>query len=202
MTRWIVLALSLALLAGCYTSGKRGSERGLVIHDLGLPAERLSGTPRAGILAIEVRAPLWMDSLGINYRLAYVDASVLREYSLSRWAGPPVQLIEQRLLQQLDGVPSGQVRGKCLLRLEIAEFSQVFSAPAESRGILRGRAFWLDAGRRPLAERAVAIAVPAPTADAPGGVAALQESVGQLAGLLLAWEQELHVGGQAKACTD
>lgn len=200
--RSILLVLSIALLAGCYTSGKRGSERGLVIHDLGLPAETLPGAQRAGMLAIEVRAPLWMDSLGINYRLAYADASVLREYSRSRWAGPPGQLIEQRLLQQMDGVPSGLMRGKCLLRLEIAEFSQVFSAPAESQGMLRGRALWLDAGRRSLAERAVAIAVPAPTADAPGGVAALQESVGQLAVQLLAWEQQLLAGGQAKACAN
>lgn len=200
--RWILVVLSILLLAGCYTSGKRGTERGLVIHDLGLPAERLTGAQRPGILAIEVRAPLWMDSLGINYRLAYADASVLREYSRSRWAGPPGQLIEQRLLQQLDGVPSGQVRGKCLLRLEIAEFSQVFSAPAESRGVLRGRAFWLDAGRRALAERPVAIAVPAPTADAPGGVAALQESVGKLASQLLVWEQQLLASGQASVCAD
>lgn len=200
--RLFILALSIVLLAGCYTSGKRGSERGLVIHDLGLPAGRLPGVQRPGILAIEVRVPLWMDSLGINYRLTYADASVLREYSRSRWAGPPGQLIEQRLLQQLDGVPAGQVRGKCLLRLEIAEFSQTFSAPTASMGMLRGRALWLDAGRRALAERQLSIAVPASTADAPGGVAALQDSVGQLAVQLLAWEQQLLASGQAKACAD
>lgn len=200
--RLVLLVLSVVLLAGCYTSGKRGGERGLVIHDLGLPAERLSNLQRTGILAIEVRAPLWMDSLGINYRLAYADASVLREYSRSRWAGPPGQLIEQRLLQQLDGVPSGLVRGKCLLRLEIAEFSQVFSAPTESLGMLRGRALWLDAGRRVLAESPVSIAVPALSADAHGGIAALQESVGQLAVQLLAWEQQLLADGQAKVCAN
>lgn len=200
--RWILVALSVALLSGCYTSGKRGAERGLVIHDFGLPVERLPGAQRVGILALEVRAPLWMDSLGINYRLAYANASVLHEYSRSRWAGPPGQLIEQRLQQQLDAAPAGLVRSKCLLRVEIAEFSQVFSAPAESMGTLRGQALWLDAGRRPLAERPLSIAVAAPTADASGGVAALQGSVGQLAVQLLAWEQELLASGQAKACAD
>jgi ABC-type uncharacterized transport system auxiliary subunit len=201
--RWILLVLSVVLLAGCYTSGKRGTQRGLVIHDLGLPVERLPGAQqRPGILAIEVRAPLWMDSLGINYRLTYADASILREYSQSRWAGPPGQLIEQRLLQQLDGVPSGLVRSKCLLRIEIAEFSQVFSAPAASVGVLRGRALWLDAGRRALAERPMAIAVPAVSGDARGGVAALQESVGQLATQLLEWEQQLLASGQARVCAD
>lgn len=200
--RWMVIVLSALLLAGCFTSGKRGSERGLVVHDLGLPAGRLPGAQRPWVLAIEVRAPLWMDSLGINYRLAYVDASVLREYSRSRWAGPPGQLIEQRLLQQLDGTPAGVVRGKCLLRLEIVEFSQVFSAPATSVGILRGRALWLDAGRRLLAEQPVDIAVPAPTADARGGVAALQESVEQLAGQLAGWQRQLLASRRAQACTD
>lgn len=200
--RGLLLVLSVVLLAGCYTSGKRGTERGLVIHDLGLSVERLAGVQRSGILAIEVRAPLWMDSLGINYRLTYADASVLREYSRSRWAGPPGQLIEQRLLQQLDGVPSGLVRGKCLLRLEIAEFSQVFSAPEESTGVLRGRALWLDAGRRIVAERPLAIAMPATTADARGGVAALQASVGQLAVQLLSWEQQLQASKQIRDCAD
>lgn len=200
--RGLLLVLSVVLLAGCYTSGKRGTERGLVIHDLGLSVERLAGVQRSGILAIEVRAPLWMDSLGINYRLTYADASVLREYSRSRWAGPPGQLIEQRLLQQLDGVPSGLVRGKCLLRLEIAEFSQVFSAPEESIGVLRGRALWLDAGRRIVAERPLAIAMPATTADARGGVAALQASVGQLAVQLLSWEQQLQASKQIRDCAD
>jgi len=200
--RWLLIALSALLLTGCFTSGKRGSERGLVIHDLGLPAKRLSGVQRPWVLAVEVRAPLWMDSLGINYRLAYADASVLREYSRSRWAGPPGQLIEQRLLQLLDAVPAGLVRGKCLLRLELSEFSQVFSAPAESMGVLRGRAFWLDAGRRVLAERPLDIAVSAPTADARGGVAALQAGVGQMAEQLAGWQQQLLANGQAKVCAD
>lgn len=196
-----ILLLAVVLLAGCFTSGKRGNERGLAIHDLGLPPPQLVGDgQRQSLLAVEVRAPLWMDSLGISYRLAYADASQLREYARSRWAGPPAQLIEQRLMQQLDLAAAGQARGKCVLRVEIAEFSQVFVAPAESAGLLQGRAYWLDPRRRPLAEKPLLIRQVAASADARGGVAALQQSVGQLARELLAWERELVAGGQAKAC--
>lgn len=201
--RWLAVILVATLLAGCFTSGKRGSERGLMVHDLGLqPPLLVVDGQRRGSLAIEVRAPLWMDSLGINYRLSYADASQLREYARSRWAGPPAQLIEQRLMQQLDLVPSGQARGKCLLRLELAEFSQVFASPADSAGLLQGRVFWLDPQRRPLAEKRLIISQTAASADAQGGVAALQRSVEQLANELLAWEQELLAGGQTKPCAD
>ncbi len=201
--RAIIALLLTVLLAGCFTSGKRGSERGLVIHDLGLqPPALVAEGQRHGSLAVEVRAPLWMDSLGINYRLAYADASQLREYARSRWAGPPAQLIELRLMQQLDLAPSGQARGKCVLRLELAEFSQVFANPLESAALLQGKAFWLDPARRPLAEKPLLIRRVAASPDARGGVSALQESVGQLANELLVWERELVAAGQARACAD
>ncbi|HEX6733527.1 MAG TPA: ABC-type transport auxiliary lipoprotein family protein [Azonexus sp.] len=201
--RAAVLLLLAALLGGCFTAGKRGGEAGMAIHDLGVPVARLvdSGARRTSI-ALEVRAPLWMDGLGISYRLTYADASQLREYSRARWAGPPAQLIEQRLRQQLDLAASGQVRGKCVLRVELAEFSQIFTSPQDSAGLLQGRAYWLDPARRPLAERRITISSPAASADARGGVAALQDGVGRLAGELLAWERELFAGGQGAACAD
>lgn len=201
--RLLSAILVVVLLGGCFTSGKRGSERGLAIHDLGLlPPRLMTDGQRPGMLAIEVRAPLWMDSLGINYRLSYADASQLREYARSRWAGPPAQLIEQRLMQQLDLLPSGQARGKCVWRLEVSEFSQLFASPAESSALLQARVFWLDPSRRQLAERRVSISRPAATADARGGVAALQDAVGQLAEELLEWERQLQAGGRARVCAE
>lgn len=198
----IVLTLLLALLlGGCFTSGKRGGERDLAIHDFGAPAaSTLLPGGRNGVMAIEVRAPLWMDSLGIHYRLAYADASRLREYARSRWAGPPAQLIEQRLMQRLDLVPSGLLRGKCVWRVELTEFSQVFASPADSEALLLGHVYWLDARRQTLADRRVQIRQPATSADARGGVAALQAGVDRLAGELLAWERELFASGRAGAC--
>lgn len=199
----LAVALFLAaMLGGCFTAGKRGSEAGMSLHDFGPPPPVKAVAGRRGQVALEVRMPLWLDGLGINYRLSYADASQLREYARSRWAGPPAQLVGQRLRQELDLATPGQVRGKCVLRLELTEFGQVFASPNDSIGLLQGRAFWLDPARQPLAERRLSIGSPAATADARGGVAALRAGVDRLADELLAWERELAAGGQLRACGD
>lgn len=192
--------LGFLLLAGCFTSGKRGGDQGLAVYDLGLPSSRLVSEERKAPLAVEVRAPLWMDSLGVNYRLAYADSSRLREYSQVRWAGVPARLVQQRLMQQLGLSNSGQVGARCLLLVEINEFSQVFASPEQSKGILQGRALWLDRSRRQLAERHLAIEKPAVSQDSRGGVGALQASVEQLTSDLLAWEKQLLASGKIAGC--
>jgi ABC-type uncharacterized transport system auxiliary subunit len=192
MRFWGVICLGLAL-AGCFAGGKRGGEQAPAIYDFGPPAARLTTLP-AGDLAIEVRAPLWFDTSGIDYRLAYADAARLREYTLARWAGPPAQMIQQRLAQKLPLIPAGQGRTRCVVRVEIDEFSQVFATPETSRGILRGRYELLDRNRRKVVGRDIAIEQDAPTPDARGGVAALTATVDRLADDIFAW----HSGPDAR----
>ena len=198
--RRLLLILLLVLLGGCFTSGKRGTEKGLAIYDLGLPSAALLTEGRKSPIAIEVRAPLWMDSLGINYRLVYSDAARLHEYAQARWAGPPAQLIQQRLMQQLDLSATGQVPARCVLRVEISEFSQIFDSPGRSKGVLRGRAFWLDHLRHQLAELSLAIERPADSQDSRGGVNALQATVEQLARDLQTWEKQQAASDKAGIC--
>lgn len=198
--RWLASVLLSLCLSACFTTGKRGGDTPLAIYDFGPPSSSLLSVPRKQPLALEVRAPLWFDSLGIDYRLAYVDASRLREYARARWAGPPAQLIQQRLSQQLGYVAAGQGQTRCLVRLEITEFSQVFAAADSSRGGLQGRALLLDRSRRQVAELAVSLEKPASSADARGGVEALTHTVEQLAIDLLAWERRLAEGEAARAC--
>lgn len=198
--RRLALILLFLGLAGCFTSGKRGTEKGLAIYDLGAPPAPLIAS-RPSPLAVEVRAPLWMDTLGINYRLLYADPTRLREYSMVRWAGPPAQMLQQRLSQQLALATAGQGRARCLVRIEISELSQVFSAPELSKGVLQGRAYWLDQSRRQLAEWVVDIEKVAASQNSGGGVAALQAVVGQLARDLHAWEQELQNSGKLAGCS-
>jgi ABC-type uncharacterized transport system auxiliary subunit len=186
MRLWFLVFLGLAL-AGCYSGGKRGGEQAPAIYDFGPPASRLSAAT-AGDLAIEVRAPIWFDTLGIDYRLAYADAARLREYTLARWAGPPAQMIQQRLAQKLPLIPAGQGRTRCVVRVEIDEFSQVFATPEASQGVLRGRYELLDRNRRKVVGRDIDIAYDAPTPDARGGVAALTAAVDRLADDILAWQ--------------
>ena len=195
----IILFVIVLLLAGCFTSGKRGTEKGLVVYDLGPPMPALVAE-RATPLAVEVRAPLWMDTLGINYRLAYGDPARLNEYALARWAGPPSQLIQQRLAQRMALSTAGQGRSKCVLRIEIVEFSQIFSGPEESRAVLQGRALWLDSSRRQLAELNLDIQQNVFEQNSAGGITALRAAVDRLGQDLQAWEGALQATGKTAAC--
>lgn len=188
------------LLAACFTAGRRGGDVPLAVYDFGPPPAEALLTPRRVAVALEVRAPLWFDTMGVNYRLAYVDAARLREYARARWAGPPAQLLQQRLSRQLRLSPSGQGQARCLMRFEMAEFSQVFSTPAASRGVIRGRVVLFDRSRQQIAELPVSLERPAATHDARGGVGALTEAVDQLAADLRSWESQLADKPQTSAC--
>lgn len=195
------MLLLCLLVSACFTAGKRGGDNAMATYDFGPAPVSLLAEPRKQAMAVEVRAPLWFDSLGIDYRLAYVDASRLREYARARWAGPPAQLMQQRLMQQLGLSMAGQGQTRCLLRVEIAEFSQVFSSPDSSKGVLKGRAQLLDRSRRQLAELDLNLEKSAPSQDALGGVRALTATVAQLVIDLQAWEKSLDATGKAGGCS-
>ncbi|MGB4064031.1 MAG: ABC-type transport auxiliary lipoprotein family protein [Azonexus sp.] len=195
--RWLLSLLLCGLLSACFTAGKRGGDSALAVYDFGSAPETLLDAPRKQPMALEVRAPLWFDSLGIDYRLAYVDVARLREYARARWAGPPAQMIQQRLMQQLGYSISGQGQARCVVRVEITEFSQLFVNQESSKGVLQGRAILLDQSRRQLAALDLRIEKAASSQDARGGVAALSATVEQLATDLLAWEKSQSAGACA-----
>lgn len=172
--------LAAISLAACLSAGKKGSEQALEVFDLGVP-EAVMAKVRQQPMALEVKVPVWLDSLGIDYRLAYEDEQRLREYARSRWAAPPAQLVQQRLMHRLGLVASGQVKASCLLRLEIDEFSQLFVTPEKSHVLVLGRAHWLDRQRQILATQAIRIEEASARPDAIGGVQALSRALGRLA---------------------
>lgn len=196
----ILCILICLFLASCYGTGKRGGDSALAIYDFGPPVENRALSARRSELAVEVRAPLWFDSLGIEYRLLYDEPKRLRDYTRSRWVGPPAQLVQQRLIQQLGLIPSGQARTRCVLRVDIDEFIQLFDTPNTSIGVLKGRVQLLDRSRTSLAAYDFRIDRPAASADARGGVAALTAAVDQLVIDLLNWEQQLKDSGKSAAC--
>ena len=132
-----------------------------------------------------------LDNQGVLYRLAYTDAQQLRPYSQARWSMPPAQLVRQRLRERLsqrrvvlkasEGVAlnRSQTASLPMLRLELEEFSQLFSAPDASVGLIRLHATLVDitpAGERLVGQRSIVVKRPASSADAPGGVRALTEA--------------------------
>jgi cholesterol transport system auxiliary component len=130
-----------------------------------------------------------LDNMAVLYRLGYADAQQLRPYSQARWSMPPAQLVRQRVRLQLGqrravfeaGASVALNRSQnavlpLLLRLDLEEFSHVFTAPDTSVGLIRLRATLVEvtpAGDKLIGQRNVIVQRPAPSSDAPGGVRAL-----------------------------
>lgn len=157
------------------------------VHDFGGPgpvAARSLGFP---LRNVEVVAPPWLASTAMQYRLAYAQATRRQAYVESRWAAQPAQLVELALKRAIRTGEAGAA-GACRLRVELDEFAQVFDAEATSRGVVEARAV-LMAPRTDqiIASRSFSLAQPAPSADALGGVNALQGSVQQLGSALFGW---------------
>jgi cholesterol transport system auxiliary component len=130
-----------------------------------------------------------LDNMAVLYRLGYADAQQLRPYSQARWSMPPAQLVRQRVRLQLGqrravfeaGASVALNRSQnavlpLLLRLDLEEFSHLFTAPNTSVGLIRLRATLVEvtpAGDKLIGQRNVIVQRPAPSSDAPGGVQAL-----------------------------
>lgn len=204
-----VLAL---LLAGCSALPSPPSRP--VTYDFGPGAVAASTSQRTASLPplglAEVEAPgLTEGSNAVLYRLAYAEAQQLRPYSQARWSQPPALLVQQRLREQLgqrrailkaeDGgaLARDAARGGNLppvLRVEIEEFSHVFTSATDSAGVVRLRATVVDLtrmGESLRGQRVFVVRTPARSADAAGGVAALAEATTQAAQELGEWVDSL-----------
>ena len=130
-----------------------------------------------------------LDNIAVHYRLGYLEAQQLRAYAQARWSMPPAQLVRQRLREQLslrrtvvdtqDSLALNRRQNPVLplqIKLELLEFSHLFTAPDASVGLIRLHATLVQvtpAGENLLAQRSVVVQRPATSADAPGGVRAL-----------------------------
>ena len=119
------------------------------LFDFGpLPAAR-APTAKIAIPAIvvsDIEAPAWLDGQAMFYRLAYANLQQPRPYAGSRWAMPPSALLAQRLkarIAQAGGMVASSADGASslpVLRIEVDDFMQTFSAPAQSEAQVALRA--------------------------------------------------------------
>lgn len=176
-----------ALLGGCAVATKNAPPA--VVYDFGPPVARVSTNGAWQGLMLAVRSPPWFDSLNVDYRLAYDDPLILREYAGSRWAGSPGVLFAQRLAQLLGTVGDGSAGGNaaCLLRVDLHEFAQRFDTPQSSSGVVQGSVSLYDARRRLLGERSVVVDQPATRPDAQGGARALMLASDEFGRQIAAW---------------
>ena len=172
------------------------------------PATRQAALPALPALAIDdIRTSGGaLDNQAVLYRLTYQNEQELRPYTFARWSMPPAQLIRQRLREQL-----GQQRNifdargglalnrsqnavlPLLLRLDLDEFSHVFTAPDTSVGLIRLRATLIEqatSGEKLVAQRSIVVQRPAPSADAQGGVRALTAATDAAIEEIDAWLQQ------------
>ena len=178
-----------------------------------LPAARLPTLALADVQSVGLSD----NSTAVLYRLAYTDARQLRPYQQARWAMPPAQLVQQALRTQLGerravlnaddalaaarggaGTTAATAAGMgslpTVLRVELEEFSQVFSSASASAGLVRLRATLVEPtadGEKLLGQRLFTAQVPAPSADAAGGTRALADATAQAAQGVSQWVDQL-----------
>jgi cholesterol transport system auxiliary component len=193
-TRLLAMALAIPLtgmLGGCATVQREPRS----LYDLGLlPAAQSAPAPSSlpALAVAEVDTPPWLDSRLMFYRLAYANDQQPHPYANSRWSASPAQLLEQRLkarLGQAGGAvvsASDGVTNVPVLRIEVDDFSQVFTAPQQSHVRMNLRASVLK-GRALAAHRTFMKELPAPTADAAGGVKALADASDAIITEMIDW---------------
>ena len=208
----LILTVGAIGLAGC--SALPTPPTRPVLYDFGpgalapVPTDRRAPLPPLALA--DVDAPGVPDgSNAVSYRLLYADTQQLRPYSQARWSQPPAQLVQQRLREHLgqrrailktdDAAAQARdaTQGNRLpsvLRVEIEEFSHIFSSPADSAGVVRLRATLVDLtlnGEALRGQRVFIARTPARSADASGGVAALAEASTQVAQELAEWVEQV-----------
>jgi cholesterol transport system auxiliary component len=111
------------------------------------------------------------------YRLAYRDAAELGAFANSRWAASPPELLRKQMLRA-----SGDKAGRCVVDVEIQEFTQVFSAKDTSEARVELRA-WVRGG----GARGWSLSEPNAGAGAASGAAAFARAANRAVGELGAW---------------
>ena len=190
----VVLAVALG---GCAAVRKAPAPD--ATYDLGTASSKPFSAPAQKLPPLSVAqasAPAWLDSTRMFYRLDYANGQQPRPFASSRWSTPPAQLFEQRLKSRL-GQAGGEVLSASygamrvpVLYLDVDEFSQVFESPTQNTAHVTVRAAVLQ-NRILIGQRTFTKKVPAPTADAPGGVQALAEASDAVIADMMTWLAQL-----------
>ncbi|MBI4755424.1 MAG: membrane integrity-associated transporter subunit PqiC [Betaproteobacteria bacterium] len=186
--RMVLLAALAAAASGCVGGRSPLAER----HDLG-SVEKGGSVPALPLSAIVVRAPSWLESSAMQYRLPENQGTRRGTYREIRWAAPADELFGHALRVAL--LPGGEraigARG-CALRVDLDEFIQRFDSALVSLGVIEVRVAVLAPGSGAvLAHRSFRAETLAATPDARGGAVALRASTLSLMVQLRQWLDEI-----------
>jgi cholesterol transport system auxiliary component len=168
------------------------------VFDLGAPHAHAPAAASAPVIGATLLIPLaganaWIDNTGIQYRLAYQDASRAEAYAQNRWVMTPAQLFTERVRARFAAASRGVVtaqdgaKADYALRIELEDFSQTFDAAQSSKGGVRLRASLIDQNTRALRAQKSFSAERRAAPNAPGAVQALAAASDALVEELLAW---------------
>ncbi|MFZ6735376.1 ABC-type transport auxiliary lipoprotein family protein [Undibacterium sp. Ji42W] len=190
-----VAAFLLMLLSACSSTPVTQQ---LQQYDFGPLTTTASALPTQGRLQIsiaDIAVPPALDSNAMLYRLQYDNVQQLKAYSMHRWSMPPAQLLAQRLkaglvAQGVDVLANTDGANLPLLRLEVDEFSQIFSAVSQSNAQISLRASVIK-GHKLIAQKSFQQKVAATTGDAPGGASAMREAADATITEIQSWVMSL-----------
>ncbi|WP_427184276.1 ABC-type transport auxiliary lipoprotein family protein [Bordetella bronchialis] len=147
-------------------------------------------TPRQA-LAVSFSAAQMLTDTGVIWRVG--DSSSPHSYATYRWAAPPSQLVQQRVVDRLSAagpvVQDGVDPRAPLLQVTLTRFEQVYAPDGKSSSGQVAMQAVLLRDHRVVASVQLARGAPAPSLDAQGGVLALRAATDAAASDLAAWVQ-------------
>lgn len=192
----LVLALCMLALVGCGAASRQNVVPRHYILGSWAPAasQPPSRSSGATLRVARIEMPAWLQGTGLYYRLAYRSDNTIAAYADSDWAAPPAALLEQRLCNALAGGgwravvgPGSTAQADFTLHVGLEDFSQVFTTPTHSFGVLDAEVTLVGANDALVAQRHFRFRVAAPSADAAGGVEALDAASWDFAFRLRDW---------------
>lgn len=206
--RALLLATTMLMLGGCIQATGTIPEHHYALGELVVsPADAQQTTANNGqVLGItQITVPPWLAGTGFFYRLAYAENNRLAAYAYSDWVAPPASLLEplvQDMLASASGWqavvgPGAPAHVDASLYLRLENFSQVFTQPKQSIGIIELTATLIDShSGQVLAQKNFHVQVAAPAPDAQGGAKALARASRQLVAQLQRWVQSIATSEQ------
>lgn len=190
---WLRAALPAFLLpmmfalAGC-GFGRSGPPPA-ALFDLGVAPPSTEALPKREPLAVTFSATQMLTDTGVIWRVG--DSASPQSYATYRWAAPPSQLVQQRLVERLSAegpVMTDTVDPRApLLQVSLTRFEQVYAPDgASSQGQVVLQVVLLR-DRHAVDSVRVARNAPAPTQDASGGVMALRSATDAAVDDLAVW---------------
>ncbi|MFL9709411.1 hypothetical protein [Methylobacillus sp. Pita1] len=161
----VMLFLATFSLSACVSSIKPETKQ-LDFYDFGL--QTADNRVNFSLSLEQLSASDAIQHGNIRYRLNYKNPSQVFAYAESRWSTLPIDLLRQKVAN------ASPANTACSLKLQIVGFDQVFDAADSSQGVVQLQLGLVDRrSRKLLASTLVSAQHAAQSADARGGVAAL-----------------------------